>query len=52
MRRAAVAVIIGGYALWPVASRSKQLSGNRVVSVGGISLDIDADLVASAVARG
>jgi len=39
-------------AVWPVASRSKQLSGNRVVSVGGISLDIDTDLVASAVARG
>jgi hypothetical protein len=39
-------------AVWPVASRSKQLAGNRVVSVGGISLDIDTDLVASAVAHG
>jgi hypothetical protein len=39
-------------AVWPVASRSKQYSGNRVVSVGGISLDIDGDWVASAVARG
>ena len=39
-------------AVWPVASRSKQYAGNRVVKVGGISLDIDADWVASAVARG
>jgi hypothetical protein len=39
-------------AVWPVANRSKQYAGNQVVSVGGISLDIDADLVASAVARG
>jgi hypothetical protein len=39
-------------AVWPVANRSKQYAGNRVVSVGGISLDIDGDWVASAVARG
>jgi len=39
-------------AVWPVASRSKRYAGNRVVSVGGISLDVDADWVASAVARG
>jgi hypothetical protein len=39
-------------AVWPVASRSKQYAGNRVVKVGGISLNIDADWVASAVARG
>ena len=39
-------------AVWPVASRSKQYAGNRAVTVGGISLDIDADWVASAVARG
>ena len=38
-------------ALWPVASRSKQYAGNRVVKVGGISLNIDADWVAGAVAR-
>jgi hypothetical protein len=38
-------------AVWPVASRSKQYVGNRVVKVGGISLNIDADWVASAVAR-
>jgi hypothetical protein len=38
-------------AVWPVASRSKQYQGNRVVKVGGISLNIDADWVASAVAR-
>ena len=31
-------------AVWPVASRSKQYAGNQVVTVGGISLDIDADL--------
>jgi hypothetical protein len=39
-------------AVWPVASRSKQYAGNRTVKVGGISLNIDADWVASAVARG
>jgi len=33
-------------AVWPVASRSKQYAGNRVVKVGGISLNIDADWVA------
>jgi hypothetical protein len=38
-------------AVWPVASRSKQYAGNRVVKVGGIALNIDADRVASAVAR-
>ena len=38
-------------AVWPVARRSKQYAGNRVVKVGGISLNIDADWVASAVAR-
>jgi len=39
-------------AVWPVANRSKQYAGNRTVKVGGISLNIDADWVASAVARG
>ena len=39
-------------AVWPLASRSKQYQGNKVVKVGGISLDIDADLVDSAVVRG
>jgi hypothetical protein len=39
-------------AVWPVASRSKQYAGNRTVKVGGISLSIDADWVASAIARG
>jgi len=39
-------------AVWPAASRTKQFAGNKVVKVGGISLNIDADLVASAVARG
>jgi hypothetical protein len=38
-------------AVWPVTSRSKQYAGNRTVKVGGISLSIDADWVASAVAR-
>jgi len=37
---------------WPVAERSKQYAGNRVVKVGGYSLQIDSDWVASAVARG
>ena len=39
-------------AVWPVANRSKQYASNRTVKVGGISLNIDADWVASAVARG
>lgn len=39
-------------AVWPVASRSKQYAGNRTVTVGGISLNIDADWVASRVAHG
>ena len=37
--------------VWPVADRSKQYAGNQTVKVGGISLSIDEDLVASAVAR-
>ena len=39
-------------AVWPVASRSKQYAGNRAVTVGGFSLNIDADWVAGRVARG
>jgi hypothetical protein len=39
-------------AVWPASARSKQYAGPRVVSVGGISLDIDSDLVNSAVAGG
>ena len=39
-------------AIWPTASRSKQYAGAKVVSVGGYSIDIDSDLVASAVAHG
>jgi hypothetical protein len=35
-----------------VADRSKQYAGNQNVSVGGISLNIDEDWVASAVATG
>ena len=38
--------------VWPVATRSKQYAGNQVVEVGGISLSIDADLVAGPVVRG
>jgi hypothetical protein len=38
-------------AVWPNASRSKQYQGNKTVKVGGISLQIDADMVASAVVR-
>jgi hypothetical protein len=38
-------------AVWPVAARSKQYAGNRVVKVGGISLAIDADQVAGPVVR-
>ncbi len=36
-------------ATWPNASRSKQYQGNKTVKVGGISLQIDADMVASPV---
>jgi hypothetical protein len=39
-------------AVWPDTQRSKQYQGGHVVSVGGYSLDIDSDLVDSAVARG
>jgi hypothetical protein len=38
--------------VWPQTSRSKQYAGNQTVAVGGISLNIDADLVDSAVAGG
>ena len=39
-------------AVWPDTQRSKQYQGAHVVKVGGYSLDIDSDLVDSAVARG
>jgi hypothetical protein len=39
-------------AVWPETQRSKQYEGGHVVSVGGYSLDIDSDLVDSAVAGG
>jgi Domain of unknown function (DUF1906) len=39
-------------AVWPETQRSKQYEGAHVVSVGGYSIDIDSDLVDSAVARG
>jgi hypothetical protein len=39
-------------AVWPLSQRSKQYAGNKVVKVGGISLTIDADWVAGAVAHG
>jgi hypothetical protein len=39
-------------AVWPLADRSKQFAGNQNVTVGGIALSIDADLVHSAVAKG
>jgi hypothetical protein len=38
--------------VWPQTSRSKQLAGNENVTVGGISLNVDVDLVHSAVAGG
>ena len=38
--------------VWPVAERSKQYYGPRIVKVGGISLDIDSDLVDGPVVRG
>ena len=39
-------------AVWPQTQRSKQYQGGHVVSVGGYAIDIDSDLVDSAVARG
>ena len=39
-------------AVWSSASRSKQYAGPRVVTVGGISMNIDSDLVSGPVARG
>jgi hypothetical protein len=39
-------------AVWPQTQRSKQYQGGHIVSVGGYSLDIDSDLVDSAVVRG
>jgi Domain of unknown function (DUF1906) len=39
-------------AVWPPTQRSKQYLGGHIVKVGGFSLDIDSDLVNSAVARG
>jgi hypothetical protein len=38
--------------VWPVPDRSKQYAGSQTVTVGGISLNIDEDWVASAVAAG
>jgi len=38
-------------AVWPNASRSKQYQGNKTVKVGGISLQIDGDMVAGPVVR-
>ena len=39
-------------AVWPDTQRSKQYEGGHIVTVGGYSLDIDSDLVDSAVVRG
>jgi hypothetical protein len=39
-------------AVWSASARSKQYAGPRVVTVGGISLNIDSDLVDGPVARG
>jgi hypothetical protein len=38
-------------AVWPASARAKQYAGPRVVTVGGISLNIDSDLVDGPVAR-
>jgi hypothetical protein len=39
-------------AVWAPTARSKQYAGPRVVTVGGISLNIDSDLVNGPVAQG
>ena len=38
-------------AVWSASARSKQYAGPRVVTIGGISLNIDSDLVDGPVAR-
>ena len=38
--------------VWPAADRSKQYAGNQTVTVGGISLSIDADWVNGPAVRG
>ena len=39
-------------AVWSASARAKQYAGPRVVTVGGISMNIDSDLVNGPVARG
>ena len=39
-------------AVWSASARSKQYAGPRVVTVGGVKLNIDSDLVNSSVAHG
>ncbi len=39
-------------AVWSASARSKQYAGPRVVTVGGVKLNIDSDLVNSPVAHG
>jgi hypothetical protein len=39
-------------AVWPASARSKQYAGPQVVTVGGISLNVDSDLVDGPVAQG
>jgi hypothetical protein len=39
-------------AVWPASARSKQYAGPQVVTVGGVSLNVDSDLVDGPVAQG
>ena len=46
-----VASLGGDNLAWPLTERSKQYSGNATVTVGGITLNIDRDIVDGPVAR-
>ncbi len=46
-----VASLSDGNLTWPLADRSKQYAGNVNQTIGGITLNIDKDLVGGPVAR-
>jgi hypothetical protein len=46
-----VASVGGDHLSWPLTERSKQYSGNVTATVGGITLNIDRDVVGGPVAR-
>jgi hypothetical protein len=46
-----VAALNQGGLAWPLNEQSKQYSGNATVTIGGITLSIDRDIVDGPVAR-